>query len=171
VTKYRTIVIDPPWMERGGGRSKRGADRHYDLLHTRDMPSVILQAPVWRPADDCILFMWATANHLPDALWLVEALGFRYVTNAVWVKSHAGLGQYFRMRHEHLILATRGSGVAVRTAAKDISSVIEAPRGRHSQKPSTSYEMIERRSEGPYLEMFARSRREGWDVWGDEAPR
>ena len=168
--EYRTIVMDPPWMERGGGRIKRGADRHYRLLRTVDMPRVIYQSGVWNPAEDCHLYVWATANHLPDALWLIDALGFRYVTNAVWTKPRVGLGQYFRMQHEHLLLAVRGSGPAVRTDDRTIRSVIQAPRTRHSRKPVEAYDTIVKRSHGPYLELFAREARPGWIVWGDEAP-
>ena len=167
---YGTIVIDPPWWEHGGGKSVRGAQRHYPLLKTRDMPGVIWGSGVFDPAVDCHLYMWTTANHLPDAIWLIETLGFKYVTNAVWAKpGKAGLGQYFRMQHEHLLLATRGKGYNVRTDARNIGSIVSAPRAKHSAKPPEAYEMIEARSNGPYLDMFARQAREGWDVWGNEA--
>ena len=166
---FATIVIDPPWNETGGGKIKRGADRHYALMKTPDMPRTIMQSGVWRPAEDCHLYCWATANHLPDALYLIGALGFKYITNAVWTKEgKPGLGQYFRMQHEHLLLAIRGRGYNVRTDDKRIGSVIHAPRSRHSSKPLEAYEMIERRSVGPRLEMFARSPRKGWTVWGNE---
>lgn len=169
--KFGTIAMDPPWMERGGGKIKRGADRHYQLLKTADMPGVIWGSGVFQPAEDCHLYMWATANHLTDALWLIEALGFRYVTNAVWVKpGGAGLGQYFRMKHEHLLLATRGKGYNVRTDARNLGSIVSAARTKHSRKPPEAYELIEARSKGPYLEMFARESRPGWAVWGNEAP-
>ena len=169
--KYGTIVIDPPWWERGGGKSVRGAQRHYPLVKTPDMPGVIYRSGVFHPATDCHLYVWATANHLFDALWLMKSLGFGYVTNAVWVKEgKIGLGQYFRMQHEHLLLGTRGKGYNVRTAAKTVPSIVSAPRGKHSQKPDAAYAMIEARSHGPYLDMFARSARPGWTVWGNEAP-
>lgn len=167
--QYKCIAMDPPWNERGGGKIRRGADRHYPLLKTRDMPRAIYQSGVWSPAPDCHLWCWATANHLPDALWVIEALGFRYLTNAVWVKSRPpGLGQYLRGRHELLLLAVRGSGPAARTARRDLESVIEAPRGAHSVKPQRAYDLIEARSQGPRLELFARQPREGWTVWGNE---
>lgn len=160
--------MDPPWNETGGGRIKRGADRHYPLVKTPDLPRVILSAPVWRPAGNCHLYMWATASHLPDALWLMGALGFKYKTHAVWVKDRAGLGQYFRMRHELLLLGVRGRGFATKTDSRSIQSVLVAPRGAHSAKPWESIQMITARSTGPYLEMFAREPRAGWTVWGNE---
>lgn len=169
---HRTILMDPPWYETGGGKIKRGADRHYPLIKTPDMPAVILGSGVWAPDDDCHLYMWATANHLPDALWLIGALGFKYKTNVVWTKEgRPGLGQYFRIQHEHLLFAVRGSGYAVKTEDRTLRSVIHAPRGKHSQKPEAAYQLIEARSHGPYLEMFARTERPGWEAWGNEVKK
>ncbi len=171
MSDYRCILMDPPWNERGGGQIKRGADRHYPLLKTKDMPQVIYQSGVWKPAENCHLWVWATNNFLPDALWLIDALGFRYLTNAVWVKHRIGLGQYLRGRHELLLLAVRGSGPAARTERKDLSTLIatRSPLDRvHSAKPDESYTLIEGRSLGPRLEMFARNNRVGWDSWGNE---
>ena len=166
MTEHRTILMDPPWQERGGGRIKRGADRHYDLVPTKDLPRVIYSSGVFDPhPEGCHLWMWATNSFLPDALWLVKALGFRYLTNAVWVKDRIGLGQYLRGQHELLILAVRGSGPSARTDSRSLASVIHARRGRHSVKPAESFDLIEARSIGPRLEMFARAPRPGWDAW------
>jgi len=157
------------------------------------------------------LYLWTTNNYLPDALWLVEELGFRYITNIVWVKmvpeeiwdhkrwvklmhaalnygvsravmrwalKAAGLGQYFNGQHEVLVFAVRGKGMDPNTRKSKVSlwgrkytgTVMFAPTGDHSEKPEESYELIEARSHGPYLEMFARGKaRKGWTVWGDEA--
>jgi N6-adenosine-specific RNA methylase IME4 len=166
MTVYTTILMDPPWNERGGGRIKRGADRHYPLLKTREMPAVIYGSGVFNPAPNAHLYMWATNTFLPDALWLMECLGFAYKTNVCWVKDKVGLGQYFRGRHELLLFGIRGKGYDARTDNKRITSVIEAPRTKHSAKPIEAYHLIEARSHGPYLEMFAREPRTGWDSWG-----
>lgn len=169
VSGYRCIVSDPPWQEKGGSR---GADKHYPLLPTPEILRVMLQAPVWRPARNAHHWMWATANFLKDAIWLLEALGFRYVTGGVWVKPSIGIGQYIRLRQEHLLLGVRGRQ---HTRDNGVDSVIEAPRVRgadgrvrHSAKPDEAYRRIERVSPGPRLEMFARLPRPGWDVWGNE---
>lgn len=192
--QYRTIEMDPPWAERGAGKYKRGADRHYPLMTKHQILQAVLSSGAWSPADDAHLWCWATSNHLPDALWLVDALGFRYVTQAVWVKLRkgskvdadvrkavlsgkpladvmrvglsTGLGQYLRGQHELLLLATRGRGAAVRTERRNIPSVIVAPVAGHSQKPGAAYAMIEDRSQGPRLSMFARGERDRWDTWG-----
>lgn len=167
---YSTILMDPPWYETGGGKIKRGADRHYPLVKTPDMPRVIMQSPQWQPDADCHLYMWATNNYLADAIWLMGALGFKYKTNVVWTKDRIGLGQYFRGQHELLLLGTRGKGYNVKTDDRTLRSWIHAKRGDHSAKPPEFYELIEARSNGPYLEMFARNGRDGWASWGNEVP-
>ena len=163
--EYRTISIDSPWYERGGGKIKRGADRHYPLLHTPDIPGVIMNAPCWHPAWSCHLYLWATNNHLPDALWVVEQLGFRYITIITWAKDRIGLGQYYRGQTEHLLFAVRGQTMLPRPENRG-TTLVTARRRRHSQKPQEAYTQIEQVSPGPYLEMFARNERSGWGVWG-----
>lgn len=159
---YRCIAADPPWQEKGGSR---GADKHYQLLSTPEILRVMVQSPLWQPAPNAHLWLWCTANFLKDGIWLIEALGFRYVTFGVWVKPSIGIGQYLRLRQEPLLLGVRGRQ---HTQDHGVDSVIEAPRGRHSEKPEEAYHRIERVSLGPRLEMFARSPRAGWDVWGNE---
>lgn len=172
---YATILMDPPWPESGGGKIKRGADRHYPLVPCAQMLGVITLSGVWFPADDSHLYMWVTNNYLPAGLRLMGDLDFRYVTNIAWVKDRSGLGQYFRGQHELLLFGVRGDGIGLRTERRDLSTVldesgfVEAPRGKHSAKPTCFHELIEARSPGPYLEMFARSGREGWSSWGNEA--
>lgn len=170
---FRTILVDPPWMERGGGAIKRGADRHYPLLHEDQILSTMLSCPLWRPSPNAHLYLWVTNNFLPTGLRLMDSLGFRYVTNVVWAKDRPGLGQYFRGQHELLLFGIRKRApkpTAVRTERKDLASLLSAARGQHSAKPEASYELVEARSLGPYLEMFARSERPGWTSWGNEVP-
>lgn len=177
---YRTIMTDPPWAERGGGKVKRGADRHYPLLPSDEIAGVIKSSGVFVPHEDCHLWMWATNNYLGDALAIIAELGFEYKTNAVWVKSREpqaesprlqiGLGQYLRGSHELLLFATRGQGQApdTWTGRRNIPSAFLAPRGRHSAKPVESYELIESVSKGPRVEIFARGLRDGWESWGND---
>ena len=90
--KYKTIYADPPWNEVGGGKKyKRGADRHYPLMKTKD----IIALPVQDIADtNCHLYLWVTNNFLPDGLQVMQAWGFRYITTITWMKDRFGLGQY-----------------------------------------------------------------------------
>ena len=168
--KFKTIVIDPPWNERGGGKYKRGADRHYPLMKTPDIVKTIYGCPYWTDiADNAHLYLWVTNNFLADGLFVLQCLGFAYKTNFVWVKDKIGLGQYFRGQHELCLFATKGKQpTEPRTLTRSISSVLQAGRGRHSAKPTESYELIQKRSHGPYLEIFSRTPRDNWTVWGNE---
>ncbi len=168
---FKTIVVDPPWLERGGGRITRGAQRHYELMDKATIIKAVTQCEHWNELDDDVhLYLWVTNNHLPEGLEVMSALGFKYVTNVCWHKDRMGLGQYFRGKHELCLFGTRGKGYNVRTADKTISTVVSARRIQHSRKPDEFYAMVERRSDGPYLDMFGRRHRRGWVVWGDEAP-
>lgn len=187
---FRAIVCDPPWPERGGGRIRRGANRHYDLLRAKEIPGVMRDCPYWRPAEDAHLYLWATDNHLEDALWVMREVGFRYVRTVQWIKLKneafsgqaivtnksleeylnslikRGMGQYFRGASEMLLLGVKGKGRNVCTARRDLANVILGPRGKHSEKPEIAYALIQQRSLGPYLEMFSRGERPGWTCWG-----
>tara|TARA_B100000131_G_C18115203_1_gene611024 strand:+ start:2517 stop:3050 length:534 start_codon:yes stop_codon:yes gene_type:complete len=169
--KYKTILADPPWYQRGGGKVKRGADKHYPILKEAQIKEIMSQQLNGNVEDDAHLYLWVANNHLPEALRIIEHLGFRYITNLVWAKSKFGLGRYFRGQHEICLFATRGRGFGVRTDINNVSSLLGkgliAP-SRHSQKPYEMYELIESRSQGPYLELFARATRPGWDSWGAE---
>jgi N6-adenosine-specific RNA methylase IME4 len=183
--EYVALLVDPPWPESGGGKVKRGADRHYALLKTKEsIRDTILGSGVWHPAKDAHLYLWTTNTYLPWAIWLIEELGFTYKTNFPWVKTgHAGIGQYARGQHELLLFAVRGSGFAVRTDARTIGTgrlvgvprVTDAQTGKivHSAKPPQVYDLIDGRTiAGPRLEMFARTKySDAWDVWGNEAPQ
>lgn len=169
--KYSTILVDPPWYQQGGGKSKRGADRHYPLLKEKQIKQVMSDVFQDSVGENAHMYMWVANNHLPEALRIIEHFGFRYITNLVWAKSHFGLGRYFRGQHELCLFATKGRGFAVRTDVNNVPTLLGQRLIKptvHSQKPPEMYELIELRSEGPYLEMFARTTREGWDVWGNE---
>ena len=182
--KYVAVMLDPPWPESGGGRIKRGADRHYALIkkkeHIRD---VVLGSGAWTPADNAHMYLWATNTYLGWAMWLIEELGFVYKTNFPWVKpGRPGIGQYARGQHELLLFATKGAGFAVKTEDRSIGTgalvgvprVTDAMTGKtiHSAKPPKVYDLIDARTAaGPRLEMFARVKHsDAWDVWGNEAP-
>jgi N6-adenosine-specific RNA methylase IME4 len=121
-------------------------------------------------ADDCVLFLWATVPMLPEAIDVMKAWGFTYKSAIAWVKDKAGTGYWVRGQCELLLIGTRGN-VPVPVPGEQPPAIIEAPRGRHSEKPAIFAEHIERLFPNtPKLEMFARKARPGWDVWGNEAP-
>jgi N6-adenosine-specific RNA methylase IME4 len=168
--QYVTAMADPPWWEAGGGKIKRGADRHYPLMKTRDICALPVRD--WM-ASDAHLYLWVTNNFLPDGLQVMAAWGFDYKTCVTWMKDRAGLGQYFRGVTEHCLFGVRGRIPYALTEdghrLQGITGFFEAPRGEHSEKPAKMREMVERVSPGPYLEMFARKPAPGWDVWGNES--
>jgi N6-adenosine-specific RNA methylase IME4 len=167
---YSAIVIDPPWLERGSGKIKRGADKHYPLMREHQIIETILQCPHWSVDPDAHLYQWVTNNHLESGLFVMRALGFRYITNLAWAKDRPGLGQYFRGQHELCLFGVRflGKGTKHRTPNRSISSLLRAARLKHSVKPATFHERVEARTNGPYLELFARAERSGWTTWGNE---
>jgi N6-adenosine-specific RNA methylase IME4 len=170
---FGAILVDPPWQfavrsPKGEGRSAR---RHYNTDLTLEelaaLPLGALAAP------HCWFFLWSTTPMLPKALWLSDRWGLTYSGTAfVWAKLnksgvgfHMGCGFTTRKNVELCLLARRGHP---RIKAHDVRELIVAPRREHSRKPDEQYERIERLVDGPYLEMFARSRRRGWVFWGDQ---
>jgi N6-adenosine-specific RNA methylase IME4 len=168
--KFKTIMMDPPWNETGGGKIRRGADKHYDLIKPQDMLSAVVQGINSQGTMDenSHCYIWVTNNFLQDGLDLMQQLGYRYITNIVWVKDRFGLGQYFRGQHELMIFGVRGKFHRNKIPDRNCSTVIQAKRRAHSQKPDQQYDLIEQISAGPYLELFARTNRPGWNTWGDE---
>ena len=167
--KYKTIYADPPWPEVGGGKIKRGADRHYKLMPIKEI--IDLKTFVQAVADEnCHLYLWVTNTFLKDGFKVVEEWGFKYITMITWMKDRIGLGQYFRGLTEHCIFARKGIlpyKVKDGKRQQGVTGFCE-PKTFHSCKPTKMYEMIETVSYEPRIELFARSDRSGWDSWGDE---
>ena len=159
-TQYRTILADPPWdiNQRGG----LGAELHYPLMSLNE----ICALPVVRvAAADAHLWLWVTNSTIHDGRRVMETWGFSYRSCLTWIKPRLGLGQYLRNQTEHLLLGVRGRA-PIQFRAQ--GSWFYAPVQDHSHKPEEQYAIIERCSPGPYLEMFARRRQPGWEVWGNE---
>jgi N6-adenosine-specific RNA methylase IME4 len=168
--RYGVLYADPPWKfevyseDTGQGRA---AESHYDTMPVEDIAKIDIPSLA---ADDCVLFLWATAPTLPEAFVLLAAWGFRYRTHCVWAKDKIGLGFWFRNQHEILIVAAKGD-IPAPAHGTQWSSLIEAKRGAHSSKPDVFYELVDSYFPTlPKLELFARSRWRDWDVWGLEAP-
>jgi N6-adenosine-specific RNA methylase IME4 len=141
-------------------------ENHYPTLPLTEIKD--LKPPA---AEDAVLFLWAVNCLLPEALEVISAWEFNYKSNLVWVKPSLGLGYWTRNPHELLLFATRGN-VPLPESDQRPDSVIEAKRGRHSQKPAAVYALIERAyPQHSKLELFARGTpRPGWHAWGNETP-
>ena len=168
--KYRTIYMDPPWKESGGGKIKRGADRHYPLMKTADIITLLQKELDGKVEDHAHLYLWVTNNFMQDGFKVMEALGFKYKTMITWAKDKFGLGQYFRGQTEHCLFGVKGfvPYKVVDGKRQQGTTLLNAPRGRHSAKPHDMYDIIEKVSTGPFIEFFARNTREGWESWGNE---
>jgi N6-adenosine-specific RNA methylase IME4 len=164
------ILADPPWEYDFSETDSREIENQYVTAPVEEIQSHI-SAP-WAPpvAEECVLFLWATAPKLREALSVVSAWGFEYKTNAVWDKEKIGMGYWFRGQHELLLVGTRGSPSPPDQDLR-VSSVFREPRGRHSAKPSCVYEAIESMfPEAVKAEFYQRVPREGWVGCGNEVP-
>lgn len=158
--KYKTIMLDPPWDINQKG--KLGAINHYSLMtldQIRNLPIPELAA------DDAHLWLWVPNGLVPEAIQLIKDWGFTYRNSFYWIKPRLGLGVYLRNASETVLFATRGKAPVL---FKGQPNWLFAPLQDHSHKPEEMYEVIERVSPGPYLELFARRHRHGWDSWGNE---
>jgi N6-adenosine-specific RNA methylase IME4 len=167
--KYGVILADPPWRfeTRSENGMDRSADNHYPTMTLTDIENMDLGKIA---AEDCVVFLWATPPMLPDAVLAMESWGFEYKTHFVWVKDKIGLGYWNRNQHEVLLIGTKGN-IPAPAPGDQWPSVIIAPRGEHSAKPTEVYELIESYFPNlPRIELFSRSDRPEWTHWGLEAP-
>lgn len=186
---YGAIYADPPWHFRSwttprwnGGRQFQSPAKAppYDAMNMDEIEALSVGELA---APDCALFCWGIWVNLPDVLRVVECWGFTYKTCAFcWTKANVsqitlfdetdsgqlGLGYWVRQNSEFCLLATRG---APKRLNADVRQGIIEPRREHSRKPTCAYERIERLVAGPYLELFARTKRPGWDAWGNETDK
>jgi len=162
--KFSIIYADPPWKFESSSSSTRAVENHYPTLELEKIKEIKV------PADDnAILFLWTPALEIEGALEVMKAWGFSYRTSMVWVKDKIGLGFYVRMKHEFLLIGIKGDGIGTPLPENRPESVIFAERTEHSKKPDIFYEIIEKMyPKHSKIELFARSKREGWEVWGNE---
>lgn len=157
--KYQTVLADPPWQGQSG-------EKHYGTMRLqsiRDMGEAVRSVT----AEDAHCWLWVTNATIPAGHAVLEAWGFEYRSILTWVKPRIGFGPYLRNMTEHVLLGTRGKA-PVRFRGQ--GTWLFAPIQEHSHKPEEVHEIIQRVSPGPYLEMFARRPRAGWNVWGNEVP-
>lgn len=179
--KYSIIYADPPWSYQQCGTSKKSrgtAKKHYPTMTTKDICG--LPEPDICANDGAACFMWATFPNMPEAIKVMEAWGFIYKTAAfVWVKKYAksnknfwGMGAYTRANAEVcLIGVTPNFKAGEKIISHKVHQIIEALYEGHSKKPDeTRNRIVQLLGDVPRIELFARQRAEGWDVWGNEVP-
>jgi len=175
--KYGVMLADPPWKFKtrsAKGLTSRSADDHYPVSELEKIKQAA-DANGRKVADlaapNCVLFLWATVPMWPQALEVMAAWGFEYKSAAFWKKDRPGTGYWFRNIVEILMVGTVGHPVPP-AAGEQPDQWFEAPKGAHSEKPDHAYEMIEALyPTTPKIELYGRALREGWDIWGFEAPQ
>ena len=172
--RFSTVLADPPW--RFTNRTGKVAPEHgrlarYETMSLEDIKGLPVNQLVSKNAH---LYLWVPNALLKEGIEVLEAWGFRYVSNIIWAKRRKdggpdgrGVGFYFRNVTEVLLFGVKGS---LRTLAPARSQVnmIESRKREHSRKPDEQYQLIESCSPGPFVELFARHSRENWTVWGNE---
>ncbi|MFH1643950.1 MAG: MT-A70 family methyltransferase [bacterium] len=173
--KFKTILADPPWQF--SNRTGKVAPEHKRLNRYSTMSlNDICKIPVNKLTDDvCHLYLWVPNALLNEGLLVMKAWGFNYKTNIVWYKIRKdggpdgrGVGFYFRNVTELVLFGIKGKMRTLEPGRSQVNIVTTRKR-EHSRKPDELYNVIEACSPGPYLELFARGTRHGWDAWGDQA--
>lgn len=173
---FGTILADPPWQFQN--RTGKVAPEHkrlnrYDTMELDD----ICALPVADiAADPAHLYLWVPNALMPDGLRVMEAWGFRYVSNIIWEKVRKdggpdgrGVGFYFRNVTEMLLFGVRGKNARTLKPGRSQVNIIRSRKREHSRKPDEQYPIIEGCSWGPRIELFSRGKRKGWTVWGNQA--
>ncbi len=175
--RFGTILADPPWQFEN--RTGKMAPEHKRLSRYGTMSlQDIVELPVHLyAAERSHLYLWVPNALLEDGLKVMRAWGFQYKSNLVWHKVRKdggsdgrGVGFYFRNVTELILFGVRGKGVRTLAPGRRQVNFLATRKREHSRKPDEIYDLIEACSWGPYLELFARTRRKDWSVWGNEAP-
>lgn len=171
---YSTILADPPWQFQN--RTGKVAPEHRRLLRYPTMElKEIMDLPVGRLAGaSSHLYLWVPNALLLEGLKVMEAWGFTYKTNLVWMKVRKdggpdgrGVGFYFRNVTELVLFGVKGRMRTLQAGRRQVN-MLQTRKREHSRKPDEIFDIIESCSPGPYMELFARFSRQGWDQWGNE---
>lgn len=174
--RFKTVVADPPWQFQN--RTGKMAPEHKRLNRYSTMKlEDIMEIPVSEVVENkAHLYLWVPNALLPEGLAVMKAWGFEYKTNIIWEKVRKdgqpdgrGVGFYFRNVTEILLFGIKGDHNRTLSPARSQVNLIRSIKREHSRKPDEVFPIIEACSPGPYLEMFARGKRDGWTLWGNQA--
>ncbi len=175
-TLFKTILADPPWQF--NNRTGKIAPEHKRLnrYSTLTLPEIKC-LPIDQVSDETShLYLWVPNALLPEGLDVMKAWGFEYKTNIVWEKVRKdgypdgrGVGFYFRNVTELILFGVKGKNARTLQPGRTQVNLLRTQKREHSRKPDEIFNIIESCSPGPYLEMFARGKRPGWVLWGDQA--
>ncbi len=164
--RFSTVYADPPWAY-DNEASRAAAVNHYPTMALKEICTEPVRELV---AENAHLHLWTTNGFLNDAFRVIDAWGFQFKSCLVWVKDEIGMGNYWRVSHEFLLLGVRGS---LTFRDRSLPSWIRAPRTVHSRKPGIVRNLIERVSPGPFLELYGREElpESAWTVYGNQVER
>ncbi|KQC14499.1 MAG: S-adenosylmethionine-binding protein [Desulfuromonas sp. SDB] len=172
--KYRTILADPPWRFKNS--TGKVAPEHkrlsrYPTLSLKEISEIPVYSKTYNEAH---LYLWVPNALLHEGLEIMKKWGFEYKTNIIWFKIRKdggpdgrGVGFYFRNVTEVILFGIKGK-LRTLKPGRTQTNIIQSRKREHSRKPDELYDIIEKCSPGPYLEMFARGKRNGWSVWGNQ---
>ncbi|MCI8600986.1 MAG: S-adenosylmethionine-binding protein [Oscillospiraceae bacterium] len=174
--RYATIYADPPWRFQNRTGKVAPENRKLSRYETMDLDEILALPITEIAAQKSHLYLWVPNALLPDGLAVMRAWGFEYKGNIVWEKIRKdgqpdgrGVGFYFRNVTELLLFGIRGGNNRTLAPARSQVNLIRSQKREHSRKPDEIIPIIEACSPGPYIELFARGDRVGWDMWGDQA--
>jgi len=171
---FDIIYADPPWKYDFSETESRKIEKKYKTLtfeEIRDYEDSNGKLIKDLPKNNTVLFLWATAPKLREALEVMNEWGFEYKTHAIWDKEIIGMGYWFRGQHELLLVGVKGK-VSPPEESLRVSSIIVEKRTEHSKKPEVIYELIEKWFPNQnYIELFSRKERKNWVSWGNEIGR
>jgi N6-adenosine-specific RNA methylase IME4 len=165
VKKYQIIYADPPWRYEFSPSKNRNIENKYPTMDLKDICSL----PVGGVIDEnCVLYLWATAPKLLEALLVMSSWGFTYRTCMVWDKKIIGMGRWFRGQHELVLPGLKGKIHTPPPPPQRISSIYQEKRTKHSKKPDyIRNKILEWYPDKNKIELFARQKTEGWDCIGN----
>jgi N6-adenosine-specific RNA methylase IME4 len=173
--KFGTVLADPPWQF--SNRTGKMAPEHKRLSR---YPTMTLQDIMELPVSEIVaepthLYLWVPNALLAEGLEVMKRWGFTYKTNIVWYKirrdggpDRRGVGFYFRNVTEVVLFGVRGNNARTLKPGRTQPNIVSTRKREHSRKPDEIYSVIESCSPGPYVELFARGERQGWEQWGNE---
>ena len=164
--KYKIIYADPAWKYNDKQNTPKlgGAEKHYSTMSIKELCELPIKNMTEKNA---VMFLWTTSPLLEDTFKVIKAWGFKYKTSFIWDKVKHNMGHYNSVRHELLLICTKGSCTPEKRKLYD--SVVSIPRTKHSKKPEYFADLIdELYPSGNRVELFTRDKKQGWHAWGNE---
>ncbi len=175
--KFGTILADPPWRFQNSTGKVAPEHKRLSRYPTMTLEEIKLLPVDLFAKDSSHLYLWVPNALLPEGLAVMEAWGFKYKSNFIWHKIRKdggpdgrGVGFYFRNVTEIILFGTRGKNARTLAPGRSQVNFLATQKREHSRKPDEIFPIIEACSSGPFLELFAREKRKGWTVWGNQAP-